>query len=89
MCIRVIRYISFIQHLAATGRLEHRQVHTYGENLYTSRGMEVDGATVVKNWYDEIRNYDFSKATYKPGTGHFTQIVWRESRQLGVGIAAR
>ncbi|XP_050320143.1 mucin-4-like [Bactrocera neohumeralis] len=77
------------QHLAATGRLEHRQVHTYGENLYTSSGMEVDGATVVKNWYDEIRNYDFSKATYKPGTGHFTQIVWRDSRQLGVGIATR
>ncbi|XP_011210699.2 uncharacterized protein LOC105231222 [Bactrocera dorsalis] len=77
------------QHLAATGRLEHRQVHTYGENLYTSSGMEVDGATVVKNWYDEIRNYDFSKATYKPGTGHFTQIVWRDCRQLGVGIAKR
>lgn len=51
--------------------------------------MDVNGATVVQNWYNEIRNYDFSKATYKPGTGHFTQIVWRESRQLGVGIATR
>uniref|UniRef100_A0A0A1XHF1 Cell wall protein PRY3 n=1 Tax=Zeugodacus cucurbitae TaxID=28588 RepID=A0A0A1XHF1_ZEUCU len=77
------------KHLAATGRLEHRQVHTYGENLYTSRGMEVNGATAVQSWYDEIRNYDFSKATYKPGTGHFTQIVWRDSRQLGVGLATR
>ncbi|CAD6999719.1 unnamed protein product [Ceratitis capitata] len=77
------------KHLAATGRLEHRQVHTYGENLYTARGMEVTAAKVVQSWYDEIRYYDFSKGSYKPGTGHFTQIVWRESRQLGVGIATK
>ncbi|XP_054744024.1 uncharacterized protein LOC129248489 [Anastrepha obliqua] len=77
------------KHLASSGRLEHRQVHTYGENLYTSRGMEVNGSTAVKSWYDEVRYYDFSKPNYKPGTGHFTQVVWRESRQLGVGIATR
>ncbi|XP_067624468.1 uncharacterized protein [Eurosta solidaginis] len=77
------------KHLANTGRLEHRQVHTYGENLYTARGMEVSGASVVQSWYDEIRYYDFSKPNYKPGTGHFTQIVWRESRQLGVGVVTK
>ncbi|XP_036328947.1 Golgi-associated plant pathogenesis-related protein 1-like [Rhagoletis pomonella] len=77
------------KHLAGTGRLEHRQVHTYGENLYTCFGMEVNGSTPVQRWYDEIRYYDFSKPNYKPGTGHFTQVVWRESRQLGVGIATR
>lgn len=36
-------------------------------------------------WYDEIKDYDFNKIKYNPKTGHFTQVIWAESTQIGAG----
>ncbi|XP_032289836.1 Golgi-associated plant pathogenesis-related protein 1 isoform X1 [Drosophila virilis] len=56
----------------------------YGENLcYTTS----DPTTCVKMWYDEIKDYDFDKPKYSPATGHFTQVIWKASKELGVGQA--
>ena len=35
--------------------------------------------SMVHAWYQEITNpgYDFDAATFKSGTGHFTQVVWK------------
>ena len=43
----------------------------------------------VQSWYGEINNYDFKNAKSKNGDkiGHFTQLVWKDSVKLGVGIA--
>jgi uncharacterized protein YkwD len=46
-------------------------------------------------WYCEIRNYDFNHPTFKGGftsncqdvNGHFTQVIWKDTRQLGCGRA--
>lgn len=34
---------------------------------------------MVHAWYNEINEpgYDFAKATFTGGTGHFTQVVWK------------
>lgn len=32
---------------------------------------------IVKSWYDEIQKYDFQRATFVSGTGHFSQVVWK------------
>lgn len=37
--------------------------------------------------YEEINKYDFKNPGYKSGFGHFTQIVWKSSRKLGLGVA--
>ena len=64
-----------------------------GENLYyfytSSRNLTVTGADAVDSWYDEIKDYDFSKGCSKNGgvVGHFTQLIWKESTQLGLGVA--
>ena len=36
----------------------------------------------------EIEHYDFVKGESKDGntTGHFTQLVWDSSRNLGIGV---
>lgn len=39
-------------------------------------------------WYQEIQFYDYNKPAYSANTGHFTQIVWKESKILGVGYAS-
>lgn len=55
-----------------------------GENLYCS-SRTTDGISVAMDWYEEFVDYDF-KSDYIPGTGHFTQVVWKESQYLGCGL---
>lgn len=39
--------------------------------------------------YNEICKYDFSKPEWSTSTGHFTQIVWASTSQLGLGWATK
>eukprot|EP00112_Aurelia_sp_Birch-Aquarium-sp1_P022647 Seg6460.2 transcript_id=Seg6460.2/GoldUCD/mRNA.D3Y31 product="Protein PRY1" protein_id=Seg6460.2/GoldUCD/D3Y31 len=61
----------------------------YGENLYAAWGQSASCAKATLSWYSEIKDYDFNRGGYKSGTGHFTQIVWKGSTRLGVGIATK
>ena len=45
------------------------------------------GRKATEMWYDEIKDYDFKKPGFSSGTGHFTQVVWVDSVELGVGKA--
>ena len=38
-------------------------------------------------WYDEIKNYDFSNPGFASNTGHFTQVIWKKSSEIGLGMA--
>lgn len=52
----------------------------YGENLAAGY---VGGAAPVDAWYDEISDYDFSNPGFSEQTGHFTQVVWKSTSQVG------
>ena len=39
--------------------------------------------------YNEIKDYDYNRGGYQSGTGHFTQIIWKTTTKVGVGIAKR
>ncbi|CAD7077045.1 unnamed protein product [Hermetia illucens] len=67
--------------------MEHREGHNYGENIYMASGKDVDGTIPVQAWYKEIKDYNFKKALFSPNTGHFTQLVWKNTTKLGVGRA--
>lgn len=41
----------------------------------------------TSSWYDEIQDYDYSHPDFSMSTGHFTQVIWKGTQQLGVGIA--
>lgn len=47
------------------------------------------GNDAVDAWYDEIHKFNFHSPSFQPGTGHFTQVVWRESKYLGIAYAKR
>jgi hypothetical protein len=49
---------------------------------------EIIGNNATTDWYNEISMYNFN-GDYQPGTGHFTQVVWKASQNLGVGFAFR
>lgn len=35
--------------------------------------------------YDEVCEYDFDNPGYSSAAGHFTQVVWKASTELGIG----
>jgi hypothetical protein len=39
-------------------------------------------------WYNEVSKYDWGSPGYSGITGHFTQVVWKASTELGFGKAS-
>merc|ERR1711926_29472 len=80
-------------HLIAENAFEHRPNNNNGENIYMSSGRaaqeQAQGA--VDSWYSEIKDYTFGKEPSRGGpvTGHFTQVVWKGSSEVVVGVAQK
>ena len=58
----------------------------YGQNLAGMSDDSLDAAGAVKMWVDEGQNYDYDSNTCATGEDqclHYTQVVWRDSVQLG------
>ena len=55
-----------------------------GENLYACFGMEATGKEISNHWYNEIKKYNFN-GDWQSGCGHFTQMVWKETKEVGFG----
>ena len=60
-----------------------------GENLAMGTSGAYPPVEHVQSWYDEVASYDFARAESRDGkpVGHFTQIVWQSTTQLGCGVA--
>ncbi|CAF4756565.1 unnamed protein product [Rotaria magnacalcarata] len=62
----------------------------FGENLYMmSSSVPINNFAVtaaIQSWYDEIKDYDYNQPQFSMETGHFTQVVWKNSQKLGVGV---
>jgi uncharacterized protein YkwD len=58
---------------------------SYGENLAAGSTGLLDPEAVVKMWYDELAQYKFPNGGFAMQTGHFTQVVWRQTTQVGCG----
>lgn len=39
--------------------------------------------------YSEIKDYNFGNPGFSQGTGHFTQVVWKGSTEIGVGVGQK
>ncbi|XP_063406726.1 Golgi-associated plant pathogenesis-related protein 1-like [Mytilus trossulus] len=72
-----------------------------GENLADKAGnypnLDYAGREVTKYWYSENENYQFygmEPPSYEEigedkEYGHFTQVVWKGSREMGIGKAKK
>ena len=62
-----------------------------GENLamHSNKDLIANTPIATQMWYSEVNDpgYDFAKGTFGYGTGHFTQVVWKGSTELGCGIS--
>lgn len=78
--------------LAAEDRFAHRPGSNYGENLYclwtSDTNAKVNPREICQSWYDDIKEYNFNNEPKgSPRGGHFTQMVWKSTKLLGVGLA--
>jgi len=74
------------QVLANNEKLEHSSSagQNYGENLCMRSQTPLQ---CVQDWYDEIADYDFEKPQFAMSTGHFTALVWKNAKKMGIGQA--
>jgi uncharacterized protein YkwD len=81
------------ERIASTNTFEHSNNmylgQSLGENIamrYTSTGEELTGKQMTDQWYEEANNYNYAD-DFQQGKGHFAQIVWRNTREVGYGRA--
>jgi len=61
----------------------------YGENIFVKSSKKIypDAFEPVLKWYSEINETDGSIDYPSKDIKHFAQIVWKETRSMGVGYA--
>ena len=63
----------------------------YGENIYWGGGTNWSPTVLdaVADWGTERKNFNFNSKACKGGAtcGHYTQIVWKNTTQVGCGVA--
>jgi uncharacterized protein YkwD len=73
--------------LLVRNQFAHRPNSAYGENLLEIGGAHAAPTQVVSDWAAEASNYDYASNRCKGVCGHYTQIVWRDTKELGCGVA--
>lgn len=41
---------------------------------------------ICDEWYKESENYNYKLNKFQKGTGHFTQIIWKDTKMVGFGF---
>jgi Cysteine-rich secretory protein family len=85
---------TWAEHLATTGKFEHdpNSPNGVGENLAgfnPSKGISAPGEG-QSLWVDEKKNWHGGVLTpenWSP-TGHYTQMVWKDTKQVGCATAS-
>jgi pathogenesis-related protein 1 len=85
---------SWADHLAADCEMEHRPnsgqwAQKYGENIFWGEGEDYTALHASESWYGEIEEYKYGPLTDKNWykTGHYTQMVWKSTTHVGMGMA--
>ncbi len=60
-----------------------------GENIYIYNGKPFTVKDMCDVWYDEIKNYDRDQNKYQKNTSHFTQMIWKETKEIGFAYKKR
>jgi len=76
------------------GEIRHRpekrnKGKKYGENIFYGSGYPFSSLDASETWCDEINYYayDVISPNKNKGTGHYTQMVWKTTKSVGIGIA--
>jgi uncharacterized protein YkwD len=76
------------QQWASRCDFNHDAQSPHGESLFWGTASAFSPTSAVEAWYEEIHEHSFSAPELGDQSGHFTQLVWRSSTQLGCGMAS-
>ena len=65
----------------------HRSHPVFGENLFEITGGRATSKFVVGDWASESHDYDYGSNTCRAVCGHYTQVIWSNTREVGCAIA--
>jgi uncharacterized protein YkwD len=83
-------------HLAAQGcDMQHRPhddskwAQKYGENIFWGSASSYTPLSASESWYSEIKDYTYGVLNNSNwyNTGHYTQMVWKNTTHVGIGMA--
>ncbi|KAF3317316.1 hypothetical protein TWF173_010969 [Orbilia oligospora] len=59
----------------------HTKNNEYGENI--AAGTYTNPSYYASLWYNEVSKYNFDRPGFSSETGHFTAVVWKNTKQIG------
>ncbi|CAB3399870.1 unnamed protein product [Caenorhabditis bovis] len=77
---------AWAEKLAKQAYISYSELSGIGENI-TFFPKDADAETVVEHWYSEHVKYEYETPGWQTGTNYFTQVVWRATREVGIGYA--
>ncbi|XP_050052999.1 uncharacterized protein LOC114124821 isoform X4 [Aphis gossypii] len=77
---------NWANYMAKQQLFDHRPENVYGENLYGNLNLKDLGKTAVDSWYNEMSLFTIGNEE-NVDTFHMTQLLWKESTKLGVGVS--
>jgi uncharacterized protein YkwD len=84
---------NWAQTLAQTGTFQHASDAEAGENLWMGTAGYFAPESMVGAFVEERQNYqhgtfpNVSRTGRWQDVGHYTQVVWRETREVGCAVA--
>lgn len=83
--------------LARSGCKMKHSTGKYGENIYwagaaqrsdgTSSVQQIIDQNAVDAWGNEVQDYDYASNSCHGVCGHYTQVVWKSTTEVGCGMA--
>ena len=52
--------------------------------LVSDKNLEPE--IICNEWYSESIKYNFNNHKFQKGTGHFTQMIWKDTKEVGFGF---
>jgi pathogenesis-related protein 1 len=74
-------------HLLRERQFYHRPNPVFGENLFEITGGRAWPTDVVGDWASESREYSYRSNTCHGVCGHYTQLIWSDTREVGCAVA--
>jgi len=74
-------------HLVEHRQFYHRPSSEFGENLFAISGSTASPDRVVEDWASESRGFNYRSNSCRGVCGHYTQLVWRDTTEIGCAVA--
>lgn len=79
---------SWADHMSQNNVFQHSTDSQYGENIAMTTQQDTNAVIQsIDMFYNEVQLYDFNNPVFDAATGHFTQLVWIKTTEIGIGIS--